>query len=224
MRIPGQMAFGFVVLAAADALLLLYAWPSFALTEPGALEGEWPTFSRALTVGDAGLHAVLAAIAGAGLFLAAGALAAMRMAERRWLLAACSAFVAGLGVVHYFHVTITLTTDLGRHMALSYLFFFGMSGAIMVDVVLALRLGLGSRAQRATGVGVLAVSAAFLVTYVLKDLAANPWPIATQRCFVVTEWLWIILTHAYALLYVQPVRSHFRAPRPQACEPASALR
>lgn len=224
MRILGQLAYGFVVLAAADALLLLYAWPSFALTEPSALEGEWPTFSRALTVGNAALYAFLAAIAGAGLFLAAGALAAMRMAERRWLLAACSAFAAALGVVHYFHVTITLTSNLSQHMSLSYLFFFGMSGAIFVDLLLAVRLGLGSRAQRATGVGVLAISVAFLVTYVLKDLATNPWPIATQRCFVVTEWLWIILTHAYALLYVQPVRRHFRAPRPQACEPASALR
>ena len=218
------MALGFVVLAAADALLLLYAWQSFALTEPGALEGEWPTFSRALTIGNAELYAALAATAGAGLLVAAGALAAMRIAERRWTLAACAAFAAALGVVHYFHVTITLTSNLGQHMALSYLFFFGMSGVIIVDVLLAVRLGLASRAQRVTGISVLVTSAAFLATYTLKDLGANPWPVATQRAFVVTEWLWIILAHAYALLYVQPVRSHFRAPRPPACEPVSALR
>jgi hypothetical protein len=219
-----HMAFGFVALAGANALLLLYAWPSFALTEPGALDGDWPTFSRALTIGNAELYAALAAIAGAGLFVAAGALAAMRIFERRWILAACAAFAAALGVVHYFHVTITLTSNLGQHMVLSYLFFFGMSGVIIVDSLLTLRLGLASPAQHATGISVLIISAAFLATYALKDAGGNPWPVATQRAFVVTEWLWIVLTHAYALLYVQPVRRHFRAPRPQACEPASALR
>jgi hypothetical protein len=223
-RLAAAAASGFVLLAAADALLLLYAWPSFALTEPGALEGEWPTFSRALTVGNAELYAALAAIAGAGLLVAASALAVMRIAERHWILAGCGAFAAALGVVHYFHVTITLTGNLGRHMALSYLFFFGMSGVIIVDVLLAIRLGLASRAQRTTGIGVLAISAAFLATYALKDVGANPWPVATQRVFVMTEWLWIILAHAYAFLYVRPVRSHFRTSRAPACEPASALR
>src|SRR5260221_10699911 len=162
-KLGALAALGFVVLAAADALLLLYAWTSFALTEPGALRGEWPTFSRALTLGDAHLYALLAAISGAGLLVAPTALAAMRLEQRRWPLAACGAVAAALGIVHYFHVTITLTSNLGRHMALSYLFFFGMSGVIIADVLVAGRLGLATRAQRFAGGAVFVVAAAFLL-------------------------------------------------------------
>jgi len=226
MRELGALAaLGFLVLAAADAMLLLYAWQSFVLTEPRALEGEWPTFSRALTVGDAHIHALLAALGGAGLFVGALGVVCMRVQQRRYGLAACAVLAAALGVVHYFHVTITLTSNLSRHMALSYLFFFGMSGAILADLLVGHWLGLTQRAQRRCGAAVFFAAAAFLLTYVLKDVAANPWPVATQHVFVAMEWLWIIATHAYALLYMRIVRDYFRplASLSASCAPVSAL-
>ena len=67
-------AMGLAVLAFFDALLLAHAWLGFAHARPDYFEEGWPTFSRALTLGDHRLRQWLAGIAGAGLLAGAGAL------------------------------------------------------------------------------------------------------------------------------------------------------
>jgi len=62
---------------------------------------------------------------------------ARRMLTAMSLMAACA---ASLGIVHYFHVAITLEMNNRVHMLLSYAFFFGMSGLIIVDLFCHLSL------------------------------------------------------------------------------------
>ena len=225
---------GFAVLAAANALLLGWAWLGFASARPDY--AGWPTFSRALTVGDHDVHRALAAVAGAGLIAGATALAFMfvRLAGARtelrpalWLKLAACCGAAALGVVHYFHVAITLAVNNDIHMALSYAFFFGMSGVIAVDLYTSRRfaaagLVLHQHRMRGTwGLLFLGVATVFLATYVLKDVAANPWAEATQRVFVAAETGWIVLAHLYACLWLPAARAHFRArlePLPMAAQ------
>jgi len=217
---------GMVLLAAVDAAILGHAWLDFATQRADAFEGDWPTFSRALTLGDAQARGLFAAIAGAALCAGGVALAVMfrqlfgQHPRARRLLAAKSALAvaaAGLGVVHYFHIVVTISLNNDLHMLLSYTFFFGMSGIILADLWLSARLegpALADRcagARKRSGVALLWVCALFLSTYVLKDLPGNPWPVATQRVFVVAETAWIVLAHLYALLYVPAARAHFAA-------------
>jgi HlyD family secretion protein len=225
-------ALGFAVLAAFDAVLLVYAWIHFALAHPEYFESEWPTFSRALSM-QMLLYPVLAAIAGAGLLAGASSLAAMQMrrarvatAGRRALLgmALAASIAAPLGVVHYFHVSITLSIDNDVHMALSYLFFFAMSFVIGLDVscsALARRAGVFDaatiserhlRSHHRVGYAVMASAGVFLLTFVLKDAAWNPWAGAAQKIFVCAEFAWIVSAHLYALFYVAPVRAYFSVP------------
>ncbi len=228
-RLCHAAALGFGVLALFDAALLGHAWFGFAAARADAFTGEWPTFSRALTLGDPAVQRWLAGIAGAGLLaggvsvavmlgqLAAAHPRARAMLAARMLLA-CAA--AALGPVHYFHVAIRLSMNNDLHMLLSYTFFFGMSGVILADLALSSRyshrvpagaLDLLKDARRRCGFAMLWVGAAFLSTYLLKDAAANPWPVATQRVFVVAETSWIVVAHLYGLLYLPAARSHFRA-------------
>ncbi|MEW6690861.1 MAG: hypothetical protein AB1452_17425 [Pseudomonadota bacterium] len=234
---PGfAAAFGFGALVACDAVLLGGAWLSFALAHSWPSGGNWPTFSRALAEGGA-RDGQLAAIAGAGLFVGALALAAARMQQARSavagrgvlrLMALIAALAAALGIVHYFHVTITLAVDNRLHMLLSYGFFFGMSAVIVADLYCNLRVariepraaGRYTRVHRAAGFGVLGCSAVFLLTFLLKDAAGNPWSVGTQRIFVLAEFAWIVLAHAYALMYVPVTQAHFRA-RPPAVAAAA---
>ena len=222
-------AYGFGVLALLNAVMLGNAWAGYAFHHPDFLRDTWPTFSRALSGGNAVLNMWLAGIAGAGLFAGSLALAAMQWQRaQQWqrargLLAAMGVLAAGaavLGVVHYFHVSVTLEINNRLHMLLSYTFFFGMSGMIIADLFCHLALARLpaqeaparlSRAHLATGVGVLVDGTVFLLSYVLKDVEANPWNLATQRVFVVSEYAWVVLAHAYALFYLPVVRGHFRA-------------
>jgi hypothetical protein len=222
-------AFGFAVLAFFNAAMLGNAWLGYALHHPDFLRDTWPTFSRALSSGNTELNALLAGIGGAGLFAGSLALAAMQWQRaRQWprargvliamgVMAACSAL---LGIVHYFHVAITLEINNRLHMLLSYTFFFGMSGLIIVDLFCHLSLARLpapeaparlTRLHRAIGMGVLGDGAVFLLTYVLKDVEANPWVVGTQRLFVVAEYTWVVLAHAYAVCYIPVLRRHFRA-------------
>jgi HlyD family secretion protein len=221
-------ALGFGVLAAANAVLLGYAWIHFALANPAYFTDGWPTFSRALTLQNV-LYPALAALAGTGLFAGGWALALMQWERARknpalraplMVRALCGLVAAALGIVHYFHVTVTLSVDNGAHMALAFTFFFGMSLLIAADLGCSLALekrGLRDaaaaprrvRTQHRVGAGVIAAAAAFLVTFVLKDAAWNPWTSATQKAFVCFEALWVTLAHAYAVLYVLPLRRHF---------------
>jgi len=222
-------ALGFAVLALFNAAMLGNAWMAYATSHPGFLRDTWPTFSRALSSGDAALNGWLAGIGGGGLFAGSLALAVMQWQRaRQWrrargLLAAMSlaaACASVLGIVHYFHVVITLAINNRAHMLLSYAFFFGMSGLIIADLFCHLALerlpardapARLTRAHRAIGIGVLVDGALFLFTYVLKDVEANPWSVGTQRLFVVSEYVWVVLAHAYGLCYISVLRRHFRA-------------
>jgi HlyD family secretion protein len=233
-----RAALGFVVLAAFDAVLLGYAWWNFAHARPEYFATEWPTFSRVLT-----LHLVvyswLAGIAGAGLFAGCLAIAAMQFgrlrsaASARGVLlakAVAAVLAAPLGIVHFFHVSVTLSIDNDLHMALSYAFFFGMTILISVDVALsAIARRAGARdvstrcAHTRAGIAVVGAAVVFLATFILKDAAWNPWQGATQKVFVVAEAAWVVLSHVYALMYVAPLRAHFAAaPRSAAAVTAYA--
>ena len=59
-------ALGFWVMALCNAVLLAYAWGYFAVLRPDYFADAWPTFSRALSIGDVRSYAWLAAGAGAG--------------------------------------------------------------------------------------------------------------------------------------------------------------
>jgi hypothetical protein len=222
-------ALGFAVLAFFNAAMLGNASLGYAIGNPGFLRDTWPTFSRALSGGNAALNGWLAGIAGAGLFAGSLALAAMQW-QRAWraqwgrglliamgLMAACASL---LGIVHYFHVAITLEINNRLHMLLSYTFFFGMSGLVIGDLFCNLALarlpapGRPPRltpVHRAIGIGVLADGVLFLLCFVLKDVAVNPWQLATQRLFVVAEFAWVVLAHSYGLCYIPVLRRHFRA-------------
>ena len=207
---------GFVVLALANLALIAYAQFTFSVLHPEFAARAWPTFSRALSVGDLVSYGWLAGAGGAGLFAGAAAVAAMRFnqarqvpARRRLLLAlaAASAVAALLGIVHYFLVTVSLRVNGPVHMALSYVYFFGMTLLILVDTVCAYTLARAARdqptlmlthMQRRAGWAVLAGGVAFLVTFALKDVAANPWRSETQKVFVCAEIAWVVLTHLYA--------------------------
>jgi HlyD family secretion protein len=223
-----RAAIGFGVLAAANAVLLVCAWINFALANPAYFDEAWPTFSRALTL-QVVVYPALAALAGAGLIAGGAALAVMQWQRAREnpglrsplvVRALCGVVAAVLGVVHYFHVTVTLSENNELHMTLAFTFFAGMSLLILADLASAraldrrgLREGAVSparvRLHRRVGAGVIAAAIAFLVTFVLKDAAWNPWAAATQKTFVCLEALWIVLAHAYAVLYVLPLRMHF---------------
>jgi hypothetical protein len=220
---------GFGTLTLFNAYLLSNAWIPLVLAQSGPMQGNWPTFSRALSSGDVVRDDALAAIAGAGLFVGALIVAVMRWqqsqqakADRvvRAVMALLFAFAALLGIVHYFHVAITLDIDDRRHMLMSYLFFFGMSAVIIGDLccnlVLSRMLPAGTDSaytplHRATGAAVLGASAVFLLTFILKDVAANPWAQETQHVFVMAETGWIVLAHGYALLYLPVLRAYFAA-------------
>ncbi len=220
-------ALGMYVLAGFNAVLLVSAWIQFALEQPDYFREAWPTFSRALASGDAWSHRWLAAIAGAGLLAGGLSLAVMRWRQARQMrtdaglmriLALLAVFSGGLGIVHYFHVAISLSVNNGMHMAMSYLFFFGMSFLILFDLLSRPRLdaALASPqarqrpAHRKVGRALVGSALLFLLTYVLKDVPGNPLPGPTQKLFVVTELVWIALAHAYAVLYVAPMRRYFR--------------
>lgn len=233
--------FGMWVLCGLDALILISAWLRFAWIEPGAFSGEWPTFSRVLADGPFFHTRLLGGLAGFGLF-AGGAAIAVMMRERAKLAdtgqawgfnrkALLAGFAACLGVVHYFHITLTLTRNHDSHMLMSYTFFFGMSGVILLDLWLSIRMrrlyrlpeGLQlSAAQRRVGYSVLWTGVFFLASYVAKDMAANPWALMTQRVFVLAELVWIIAAHLYGALYVPQIVVHFRGkvPLQNATEPA----
>ena len=226
-----RAALGFVVLCAFDAVLLGYAWINFAQARPEYLATEWPTFSRVLTL-QTTLYPWLAAIGGAGLFAGSLALMAMQLgrardaASGRGVLlakAVTAAFVAPLGIIHFFHMSVTLSANNDLHMALSYAFFFGMSSAIALDVALsalARRAGVHdaatltprrSRAHVRVGAATIVCASLFLATFILKDASWNPWQGATQKVFVLAEASWVVLSHLYALMYVAPIRAHFAA-------------
>jgi HlyD family secretion protein len=225
-------ALGFAVLAAFNAVLLVYAWIHFALAHPQYFESEWPTFSRALSMQTL-LYPVLAAVAGTGLFIGASSLAAMQLKRARLAstgrgallgMALAGAVAAPLGIVHYFHVSVTLSADNDTHMALSYLFFFGMSFVIGLDLVCskrARRAGVFDaatiserhlRSHQRVGYAVIAGAGVFLLTFFLKDAAWNPWAGAAQKSFVCAEAAWIVCAHLYALFYVAPIRAYFAVP------------
>jgi hypothetical protein len=222
-------ALGLGAVALFNGVLLGQAWLGFSLARPEYFNEAWPTFSRALTIGNLTLYRWLAGMAGAGLLAGAAALAVMHYQRSRaqprargtlTIMALGAALASALGIVHYFHVAITLNVDLDGHMQLSYLFFFGMSGVIATDWFCARRLAhllppealdRLLRLRHACGVSVFGASAVFLLTYVLKDVAANPWAAATQRVFVASETAWIVLAHAYAVLYLPAAREHFGA-------------
>jgi HlyD family secretion protein len=227
--IVSRGAFGFAALAACDAVLLVYAWIHFAQAQPEYFATEWPTFSRVLTVQTL-LYPWLAAMGGAGLFIGAVSLAAMQWqraaaasAGRGALLvqAIAAACAAPLGIVHFFHVSITLSIDNGMHMALSYAFFFGMTILIAIDVACSFagapRIDAAAisrervRAHRRAGLAVIGSALVFLAMFILKDVAWNPWQSATQKVFVVAEAVWVVLSHVYALFYIAPIRAHFAA-------------
>jgi hypothetical protein len=220
-------ALGFGVLALFNGLLLSHAWLGFAQARPDYFDEGWPTFSRALTIGDLQLYRLLAGVAGGGLLAGAAALAVMQWQRAREhplargtlrVMALGAAVASMLGIVHYFHVAITLSMNNDVHMAMSYLFFFGMSFMILVDLVCAVRIrrrlppaavDRQASPRHACGVTLCVVGIVFLITYVLKDVESNPWPAATQRVFVAAEWGWIVLAHTYAVLYFPAVRAHF---------------
>ncbi len=222
-------ALGLAALVLFNGLLLSFAWIGFALARPEYFEEGWPTFSRALTIGDLRLYRWLAGLAGAGLLFGAAAVAVMNWQRARahpqargalTLMALGAALASALGLVHYFHVAVTLSMNNNMHMLLSYTFFFGMSAMILVDHFCSLQVArrlppaaldrlVGARF--ACGWSVLAVGAVFLLTYVLKDVESNPWAGATQRAFVAAEAGWIVLAHAYAALYLPAAREHFGA-------------
>jgi HlyD family secretion protein len=218
------------VLAAANAVLLLYAWSNFALTQPEYFTDAWPTFSRALTLDTRQQFGLLAGVAGAGLFCGALAIAVMRWDQARtlqkgksagiiWAIAVAAA--APLGIVHYFHVVVRLHEDNDLHMLLSYTFFFGMTFVIVADMWCRHRLTASARKGRPpapdvsavhinTGHGVAVSAIVFLTAFLLKDAAWNPWQAPAQKLFVAAEFAWVILTHAYAVLYVPKVRAWFK--------------
>ena len=215
------------VLAVFNAVLLVSAWIRFALDQPDYFREAWPTFSRALANGNPWPYEWLAGIAGAGLLVGGISLAVMRWRHARRMrreagLMRAMALLAGLagclGIVHYFHVAISLNVDNHMHMAMSYLFFFGMSFLILFDLLSRPRLDAAlarpearqTRAHRKVGVALVTGALLFLLTYVLKDMPWNPLPSPTQKLFVVTELAWIILAHAYAVFYVAPMRAYFR--------------
>jgi HlyD family secretion protein len=219
-------ALGMYVLAGFNAVLLVSAWIQFALQQPAYFQEALPTFSRTLAGGDAWSHRWLAAIAGAGLMAGGLSLAVMRWELARRMprdaglmraKAVLAVFAGCLGIVHYFHVAISLSVDNRMHMTMSYLFFFGMSFLILFDLLIRIRLDAmlaqpqarQSPAHRKTGFALLAVAVLFLLTYVLKDLPSNPLPGPTQKAFVVAELIWIVLAHVYAVFYVAPMRVHF---------------
>jgi multidrug efflux pump subunit AcrA (membrane-fusion protein) len=219
---------GFVVLPVANIVLVGYAWLTFVRFHSDFFDRAWPTFSRVLTSGDLTVYKWLAAVGGAGLAFGAAAAAVMRwqqmreFPECRRLLAtlAASAVIAALmGVVHYFHVVVNLLVSGSVHMLLSYIFFFGMTLAITVDTFCSgamRRMHAGpdipctSRVHRRLGISVLACGVVFLATYLLKDVAGNPWRAQTQKVFVCAEVAWAVLAQAYAIFYIAPVREHFR--------------
>lgn len=232
-------ALGMWVLAGFNAVLLVYAWIAFALEQPEYFRESWPTFSRALSSGNAATHRLLAGIAGAGLLAGCLSLAAMRWrlaggmrreAGLMRLMAALSVLAGALGIVHYFHVAISLSVDNGLHMALSYTFFFGMSFLVLSDLLTRPRLDAAlaqpdlaqTPAHRRMGRLLILAALLFLVTYVLKDWPGNPAPDVTQKAFVIMELTWIILAHLYALFYVTPMRLHFRPARLDAPAPLPA--
>jgi HlyD family secretion protein len=223
-----RAALGFAVLAAFDAVLLGHAWFNFAQARPEYFDTEWPTFSRVLTLQTI-LYPWLAAIGGAGLFAGGLALAAMQW-ERAKLaagrrapligMALAGALSAPLGIVHFFHMSITLSADNDAHMALSYAFFIGMTSVIALDVACSSFARAGDapsmsprrvRVHRAVGTWVVVSALVFLATFVFKDAAWNPWPGATQKVFVIAEAAWVVLSHVYALMYVTPIRAWFAA-------------
>ena len=237
-----RMILGMYVLTTANAILLGYAWSNFALSNPQYFADAWPTFSRALTFGPLEKYKLLAAIAGAGLFFGAASLAVMRWQQSQmvdaypWLhrmRVLPVGLAAPLGIVHYYHVVIRLNANTDLHMLMSYIFFFGMSFVIIADLFCSLYVE--KRLHRARGevirrlsvqhkigVGVMLDCIVFLVTFILKDVAWNPWPVQTQRLFVVSEWTWIVLAHTYAVLYVQQARVYFRPRHGSSAVPAAS--
>jgi hypothetical protein len=234
--------FGMWVLCGLDAVILVSAWLRFAWIQADAFSGEWPTFSRVLADGPFFHTHLLAGLAGLGLF--AGGAAIMVMMRERAQLAATgqdwgfkrkallAGFAACLGVVHYFHITLTLTRNHDSHMLMSYTFFFGMSGVILGDLWLSTRMRrlcqfseelLLSALQRRVGFSILWIGIFFFATYVAKDMNSNPWALLTQRLFVLAELTWIIAAHLYAALYVRQIGDHFRrkSPPPDAPEAAA---
>ena len=223
-----RAALGFAVLAAFDAVLLGYAWFNFAQARPDYFDTEWPTFSRVLTLQTI-LYPWLAAIGGAGLFAGGLALAAMQWERAKLAVTGRAALVgmalagllsAPLGIVHFFHMSITLSADNDAHMALSYAFFIGMTSVIALDVACSAFARVAdaaslaprrARVHRTIGVWVVISALVFLATFVLKDAAWNPWPRATQKVFVIAEAAWVVLSHVYALMYVTPIRAWFAA-------------
>jgi len=123
--------------------------------------------------------------------------------------------------VHYFHITVTLSANNDLHMALAFTLFFGLSFVTVGDAlcsIAASRAGLEDaatvsplrlRAHQRVGLGVLASGVVFLLTFVLKDAAWNPWSPATQKVFVCAEMSWVVLAHLYAVLWITPVRTFF---------------
>lgn len=223
-------ALGMWVLAGFNAVLLVGAWIAFAIEQPEYFSHSWPTFSRALSSGDPIWHGWLAGIAGLGLLAGGLSLAAMRWRQAATmrrdaglmrLLAVAGLVAGGLGIVHFLHVVISLRVDNDLHMAMSYTFFFGMTFLILFDLLCRPRLDATleqpelaqSSAHRLTGFSLLGVAILFLLTFVLKDWSGNPWPDFTEKLFVVSELVWIVLAHAYAVFYVPPMRRFFHPDR-----------
>jgi hypothetical protein len=235
-KIWRNAGFGMWVLCSLDAVILITAWLRYAWIQPEAFSGEWPTFSRVLADGPFFHTRLLAGLAGLGLF-AGGAAVSVMMQERArfaptgpaWgfkLKRLLASVAASLGIVHYLHITLTLTRDLDSHMLMSYTFFFGMSGVILGDLWLSTRMRrlyrlseglLLSPLQRRVGYSILWIGIFFFATYVAKDMNANPWALLTQRLFVLVELLWIIAAHLYAALYVPQICAHFHGTVPPRC-------
>src|SRR5688572_5868745 len=192
-RFWSRAALGFALLAVCDLVMLTHAWTIFAAARPEYFAHEWPTFSRVLTLQTV-LHRSLAAIGGMGLFAAGCALAVMQWHRARAHpesrapllgMMLCGVLAAPLAVVHYFHMAVTLSANLDLHMALAYVFFFGMSFAIILDLfcsIAASRAGLHDaatvsprrvRAHQRIGFAVLLSAIAFLLTFFLKDARWN---------------------------------------------------
>ena len=230
----GRLGLGLAALALCNLVLFVSAESVFAWRHPESFAEDWPTVSRALSDGSLPVFPLLAAAAGLGLFL--GGLGVARMyalrARRAGLpplvgatLVANGLLAALMGVVHYFHVTVTLAVSDRGHMLLSYTFFFGMTGMILLDFAMLSAIGerlygvaAGSQEPLARtlrlalllGWCMLLAALAFLVFYLLKDweVLAEGTRDVMRRIFVVTELVWIVLAHAYALTHMVFQRLH----------------
>lgn len=230
-----RLGWGYVLLSLFNAILFIWVEIDFAGRYPNYVRDEgWPTISRALAHADKDIITLLALMAAPGLLL--GGVGSMRIHWSLWRSgalpgwrglagAANTLWAAVLCLPYFFMVTITLSDHNALHMLFSYIFFFGMSVVILFDAFVVVPWRMAHAAsqpgdaagnarlwvwQRRSGWALLGAATAFLSLYLLKNWEWLPQDAREifQKCFVVSELVWITLAHGHALTHWALHRCH----------------